>query len=149
MNNNSNFNSSPIWDTAGIAVSWICVIHCLLLPLAFSFLPVFGSLFPEQLETGLMALSVLIALISLLPAYFRHRSLKAMLLFIGGITLLLSADPLFEEQLMDKTVTMILGACLISGGHFLNRSLCRNCENCSAADECEIQIAPGSRHSLD
>jgi len=126
-------NSNSFWDKTGATVSWVCAVHCLAMPLMISFLPLLGISFlaPEGIEYLIIGISIVIALISLLPAYFKqHRKIRSLLLFVSGICFVIFADILFEESVYGKIVFVLMGASLITAAHFINRRLCRNCQNC-------------------
>lgn len=121
-------------DKTGAAISWICAIHCLAMPFAVSFLPLVGISFlaHEGVEYIFIAASVALALITLLPAYFKeHRKIRTLLLFAAGIVLVIFSDILFEENLSGKLLFVLTGAILITSAHFINRRLCLNCRKCS------------------
>ncbi len=122
-------------DMTGFAASRLCAMHCLALPLALSILPLIGLgvLLSETTEMAFIGISILIAALSLLPAYFReHHRLRAILFFTSGICLLVISRLLFEESLVLKAVFLITGGTLLTTAHFVNRRLCRECEVCQA-----------------
>lgn len=126
-------NSNGFWDKTGATVSWVCAVHCLAMPFIISFLPLLGISFlaHEGIEYIIIGFSIVIALVSLLPAYFRqHRKIRTLLLFISGICFFIFADILFEESLTGKITFVLIGASLVTSAHFINRRLCRNCQNC-------------------
>lgn len=137
-NNLQNLNSDGLLDKTGAAISWLCAAHCLAMPLLFSFLPLLGISFlmDEGVEYIIIGISVVIALISLLPAYFRqHHKLRTLFLFVSGICFVIFADILFEENLLWKLLFVLTGAVLITASHFINRKLCLDCRRC-AESEC-------------
>ncbi|MDQ3129266.1 MAG: MerC domain-containing protein [Acidobacteriota bacterium] len=126
-------NSNNLWDKTGITISWVCAAHCLAMPFIISFLPLLGISFlaHEGIEYVIIGFSIVIALITLLPAYFQqHRKIRTLLLYTSGICFVIFADMLFEESLSAKIIFVLIGACLVSSAHFINRKLCRNCEVC-------------------
>lgn len=134
-----NFQSlkpNSFWDKTGTTVSWLCAVHCLAMPFIISFLPLVGISFlaHEGIEYIIIGISVVIALISLLPAYFKqHRKIRTLLLFVSGICFIIFADILFKESLFGKITFVLIGASLVTSAHFINRVLCRNCQNCEEA----------------
>src|SRR5678815_4219830 len=81
------------WDGFGIATSVACAIHCAVLPMLVSSLPLFGINIIHNLffEWSMIALAFCIGSISLFHGYIKHhQSLTPILLFsIGFIFLLL------------------------------------------------------------
>lgn len=131
--NFQKLGSSGFWDKTGAAVSWACAVHCLAMPFIISFLPLLGVSFlaHEGIEFIIVGVSVAVALVSLLPAYFRqHRKIRTLLLFVSGICFVAFADKLFEDSFAGKIIFVLIGACLITSAHFINRRLCRSCQNC-------------------
>ncbi len=143
MNNLNNSNTlqsagtgSPGWlDSAGMAASWLCALHCLALPFAVSILPLLGLSFllSETTERVFIGISILIAGLSLMPAYFRqHRRISSLVLFTGGIGLIIFSHLLLEESFVFKAIFLITGGAVITTAHLVNRRLCRECGSCQA-----------------
>jgi 4-hydroxybenzoate polyprenyltransferase len=131
--NHDTTAASGFWDKTGAALSWACAVHCLAMPFLISLLPAAGFAFfaHEGIEYLFIGSSVLVASISLLPGFFRfHRNVNTLLLFAGGIALMISADGFFEENFAGKILTVAAGALFVTAAHALNRYLCRKCENC-------------------
>jgi hypothetical protein len=119
-------------DLTGAAVSWVCVVHCLVMPFFISLAPLIGISFlvDESIEQSIIGISVLIAAISLLPAFFRqHGKIRAIVLFVFGISLIVVSHAAFEESAM-RIPVLLAGAVLISAAHLINRHLCRICAVC-------------------
>jgi hypothetical protein len=122
-------------DTTGVVVSWLCVVHCLVLPFTVALLPFagLGVLLDETAEWGIVAASAVVAGVSLLPAFFRrHRKFRPVVLFASGLGLLLTARIAFEGDLVAQAVFLLTGALLITAAHIINRRLWRDCAMCTA-----------------
>lgn len=120
-------------DSTGTMVSWACAVHCLALPFAVAFLPLIGLSFllDERVEWTIIGGSILIGVLSFLPAYFRqHGKLRATALFLAGISLIIAAHLLFEDSFAAQMVFILSGAILITAAHLVNRHLCRSCARC-------------------
>ncbi|MBS1793273.1 MAG: MerC domain-containing protein [Acidobacteria bacterium] len=120
-------------DALGIAASWTCAAHCLILPFFVAFLPIFGLgfLLDETTEKIFIGISSLLAAASLLPAYFReHRRLQPVLFAFGGIGLIVLTHLMFEERRFLKFSCLLGGAILLSSGHLLNLRFRRRCPHC-------------------
>ncbi len=132
--NFQTFNSNGLLDKTGATFSWLCAMHCLAMPFLISFLPLLGVSFlaHEGIEYIIVGISIVIALVTLLPAYFKqHRKIRTLLLFVSGICFVVFADLLFEESIFGKIIFVSVGAMFITTAHFINRRLCRNCQNCA------------------
>lgn len=78
------------WDALGAALSGLCIVHCLLMPLAIAYVPLLkfewleGESFHRWLAIGALGIGGL----SFLPGYLRHRRLSVLLLALTGLSLL-------------------------------------------------------------
>ena len=112
------------WDMMGIATSVACAIHCALLPLLVSSLPLLGiDLVSNALfEWGMIILAFLVGVYSLLHGYrTHHHSSNPMLLFSAGFILLL-----LKQFFHAYSVWFLVPAvALMIAAHYINYTLCR------------------------
>ncbi len=131
--NLQTFQSNGFWDKTGAAVSWLCAIHCLILPFAIAALPFLGLSFllDENIEWLIISVSIIVALISLLPAYFhQHRKIRVLIAFVVGIGFIVSSHLFLEERIALKIPFILLGAISVSAAHLINYRACRKCAKC-------------------
>lgn len=107
------------WDTAGIITSIACAIHCALLPVLVTSLPVFGVDLIENayFEWGMILLTLLIGCYALIHGYVKHhRSFLPLAIFLSGFTLLVLKQfvPVYETWLLAIAVAAIIAA------HYIN-----------------------------
>lgn len=118
-------------DKVGIGASLLCAIHCALLPLFFTTLPLMSIeiLENEQVELGFILFSLIVGCFALYNGYKRHH-LKTLPLFVfvAGIALLLFANFLLEDS--RETIVKITGAATIIIAHILNWHFCKQCTIC-------------------
>ncbi len=78
-------------DLLGAFTAMLCAIHCALLPLAVSLLPLAGLsvLTGEGVEWMLLLSSAILAGTSLRSGYLRHRSRRPMALLSGALALMI------------------------------------------------------------
>lgn len=111
------------WDSFGIATSLACAIHCAILPLLLTSLPLFGINIIHNMvfEWGMIALAFAIGAYSLLHGYFvHHHSLAPMLIFTCGFFFLVLKQIFHQYELW-----LLLPAIpLIIYGHLLNYKTC-------------------------
>lgn len=123
-----------VWlDRIGTTASWICAVHCLVLPLFVVSLPVIGLgfLLEEATERIFILFSSVIAALSLIPAYFwEHRKIQPIFLASSGISLIVLTHLLFEDNWLLKFIFLVFGALLLTTAHLLNRRFCRDCVVC-------------------
>lgn len=107
----------------GIGTSVACAIHCALLPVVVSSLPVFGINIIHNgfFEWGMIALAFLVGIYSLYHGFTRHhRNWQPVLLFAAGFAFLVSKQFIrqWEFQLLAPAVVLIITA------HYRNYQLC-------------------------
>jgi uncharacterized membrane protein YoaK (UPF0700 family) len=122
------------WDAFGIAASVACAIHCAVLPLLLSSLPLFGINIIENqgFEFIMIALAFIVGVYSLYHGRKKHHhSYYPMLLFAAGISLLFIKSMLHSHSLM----LLLPAVSLVVIAHYLNYKLCR-VHNHAHADDC-------------
>lgn len=122
------------WDWLGISASVICAIHCALLPLLLTSLPLFGINIIHHLgfELGMIALALVIGSYSMYHGYKKHhhRLTPWVLFLLGGAFLILKQIfPDYQLLLLIPAVVLIIYA------HLLNVRSCRS-HNHAHADDC-------------
>ncbi|MFY8128986.1 MAG: MerC domain-containing protein [Chitinophagaceae bacterium] len=123
------------WDALGIATTVACAIHCAILPLAVSSLPIFGINIIDNtfFEYGMIALAFLIGFIALFHGFKKHHhSLMPILLFSMGMLFLVCKQVWHSYQLYFLFPAVIL----ILVAHFYNYKLCRH-HNHAHKDDCD------------
>jgi uncharacterized membrane protein YoaK (UPF0700 family) len=122
------------WDAFGIAASVACAIHCAVLPLLLSSLPLFGINIIENqgFEFIMIALAFIVGVYSLYHGRKKHHhSYYPMLLFAVGIGILFIKSILHSHSLM----LLLPAVSLVVIAHYLNYKLCR-VHNHAHADDC-------------
>lgn len=118
------------WDTFGIGVSTVCMIHCLAVPVLFSILPL-SSVLP-----GLHGWVHPIFMATLLPViYFAakksHYDRLITGLLVGGFLMLaagwIGGHEWFGHEF--ETVTTIVGSVVLVAGHWRNYRHHQTCRN--------------------
>jgi len=122
------------WDALGIGASLACAIHCALLPLFLSSLPLFGINIIHHVgfEAGMIVLAFCIGSYSLYHGYKKHHhSLLPISLFIAGM-LFLVLKQFFVQY---ETWLLIPAVVLIIIAHLINYKSCR-VHNHAHKDDC-------------
>jgi len=112
------------WDAMGIATSVACAIHCAILPIIVSALPIFGFdiVHNPVFEWGMISIAFCIGFFSLFHGYIKHhRSFTPILIFSAGFIFLILKQifPLLEYWFLALAVTLIVTA------HFYNYRACQ------------------------
>jgi tetrahydromethanopterin S-methyltransferase subunit C len=112
------------WDGLGIFTSILCAIHCALLPLVVSFLPLLGLGFIRHplFEYGMIGLAFIIGTSALWHGFNRHHHrLTPWLLFAGGMMMLIAKEVWGRYELYFLPVAVVL----IISAHVVNYRLSR------------------------
>lgn len=130
MNDRTELDNSSRLDTLGATASFLCAVHCALMPLVASLLPLagLGFLADERTEWLLLAVSLTLGIKSLWPCYrYWHFKPQPLWLLAGGAGLLLSARLLLAEESPWEVPTVVTGALLLVSAHLYNQRLYRQC----------------------
>jgi len=123
------------WDALGIGASLACAIHCALLPLFFTSLPLFGFNIIHHLgfEIGMIGLSLAIGMYSLWHGFRKHHhSLLPIGLFVAGFIFLVLKQFFLEYH----NWLLVPAVLLIVTAHINNYRSCQ-VHNHAHADDCD------------
>ena len=123
------------WDAMGVTVSVACAIHCAILPLAISSLPLFGINIIENplFEYGMIALAFIVGSYSLYHGFKKHHhSWMPFILFSFGMFFLIIKQIFHDWHLY----LLIPAVVLIILSHFLNYKFCRR-HNHAHKEDCD------------
>lgn len=112
------------WDALGITTSLACAIHCALLPLFLTSLPIFGFEIIENqvFEIIMVSLAFCIGIYSLYHGYKKHHhSFAPMFVFSLGFAFLVM-KLFFVEYERWLLIPAVIG---IVAGHIINYKSCR------------------------
>jgi MerC mercury resistance protein len=120
-------------DTLGISASLVCAIHCAVLPLFFSSLPVLGLeiLHNKLFEYSMIGVAAIIGCYSLYHGFIKHHHKKLpLLVFITGLIFLILKEVFIPIELL----LLLPAATLIISAHILNFRFCRQANHCHEND---------------
>ncbi len=123
------------WDALGVTVSVACAIHCAILPLAISSLPLFGINIIENavFEYGMIALAFVVGSYSLYHGFKKHHhNWLPLILFSVGMFFLVIKQVFHNWHLY----LLIPAVLFIIGSHFLNYKFCRR-HNHAHKEDCD------------
>lgn len=118
------------WDALGIGTSIACAIHCALLPVLMSTLPVFGINIIHNVffEWGMIILAFVVGSYSLFHGYVKHhRSGLPVFVFSLGFVFLVLKQFLVQYEIP----FLLVAVALIISAHFYNYRLCHR-SKCSS-----------------
>ncbi|MEO8765271.1 MAG: MerC domain-containing protein [Ginsengibacter sp.] len=126
----NNFLKRINLDFMGMATSVACAIHCAILPLVITSLPVFGVNIINNsfFEWIMIGIAFTVGCFALTHGYQRHhRDLKPLFIFIAGFIFLLLKQVFYRQEF----IFLIPAVCLILYAHFLNFRLCSQSRACN------------------
>ena len=115
-------------DLIGFGASFLCAIHCALLPFVISILPIAGLEFLENewVEYSIIILSFILASTALTHGYTsHHRSFTPLIIVVSGFLSICLGHSIFEEGNYFETVLTVMGALIIAVAHVVNWNLVR------------------------
>jgi hypothetical protein len=123
-------NTKLNWDGLGIATSLACAVHCAVLPLVVTSLPLFGNniIHNQWFEWGMIIVAFGVGAYSLVHGYIKHHgSVKPLTIFTTGFLFLITKQFFhgYENWLLLPAVLLIVGA------HYYNYRLCHK-SKCSS-----------------
>lgn len=114
------------WDAIGIAASFACAIHCVLLPLIFTTLTLFGIEFLENvyLEIVTILVSMTAGSWALIKGYRKHTNKTLIILFATGLVCMITGNLLPAQSA--EIICKLAGSLLIIIAHLKNVRQCRH-----------------------
>jgi hypothetical protein len=114
-----NFIKKINWDMMGMITSIACAIHCAILPLILTSLPLFGIniINNAEFEWTMITIAFMVGCYALLHCYKQHhKSFKPLLIFSAGFIFLILKQIFYTHEFifLSPAVFLILYA------HFLN-----------------------------
>ncbi len=110
-------------DRVGAAASFLCAIHCAALPFVLALLPLLGLGFlaDHRFERAFVVFACVLALVSLLSGYRRHRRGAPLRLALPGLALLLLGVTVGESHsIAVHSALVTCGGLLVAAAHFIN-----------------------------
>ncbi len=128
---NSSANQSDALDKAAVALSGLCLLHCLLLPIIITLLPFLDQFSDRHLHAEILIIVLPLSLIALTIGFRRHADKRVVGLGFAGLLLLLVGATLAHSLygvVADRTLT-ITGSVILALAHYRNSRLSRGCRN--------------------
>lgn len=122
-------------DRAGATASFLCALHCAVMPFIVTVLPVLGLGFlsSEPVEWALLACSATLGTLSLCAGFREHRKRRVFGVLGLALALLVAGRILHEHHLGPwGPIALVLGGFTMMSAHVFNRALCRSCRACAS-----------------
>ena len=131
-------NIQAIADKSAIALSFLCALHCLLLPAAIVLYPSTLGFLPgdESVHFALLFVVIPISAYALIKGGKVHKSRKVFITGISGLLVLVAAVVLGHDivgEIGEKILT-VLGSIIVIIAHIQNHLICR-ATDCECHDE--------------
>jgi len=125
---NSSANQTDMLDKAAVALSGLCLLHCLLMPVIITVLPFFDQFGDRHLHAEVLIIVLPISLIALTLGFRRHADKRIVGWGIVGLTLLIVGATLAHNNygvVADRMLT-ITGSIILAVAHYRNSRLSRS-----------------------
>jgi MerC mercury resistance protein len=121
-------------DRIGAGVSFVCAVHCALMPFVIALLPFVGHSFlaDGRLENIIVAISITLAGLSVWAGIRVHGERRLLIPFGAALVLIIAGRG--SEGGVWEMPCMVLGGLLFVYGHFVNHRLRHCVQPCCAAD---------------
>ena len=116
-------------DRFGATASFLCAIHCALLPFVVAALPALGLGFlaDHRYERGFILFATLLALTSIAIGFRRHQRFGAFWFLVPGVALLLAGAALALDDATNLHIVLVaIGGTLVACAHVVNLRLSHN-----------------------
>ncbi|MGF7079623.1 MerC domain-containing protein [Mucilaginibacter sp. UYCu711] len=123
------FKKEARLDNIGMVTSTLCAIHCAIVPLLLSGLPLIGLGFLKEpwVEWSMIALSFFIALSSIGRCFIsRHRKILPLVIMLTGFAFIISGHIAKQEYF--EILMVPLGGLIIASAHFVNHKCLCSCD---------------------
>ncbi|WP_231459587.1 MerC domain-containing protein [Pedobacter sp. Leaf132] len=115
-------------DSLGITASVLCAIHCALVPLLITFLPLWGLSFlaNEWVEISMILVSLILGIWSLSISYRKeHRTIYPTVILVLGFALIATGH--FSGYDFLEPILIPIGGIVIATAHFINLKYVKSC----------------------
>jgi hypothetical protein len=119
-------------DRFGFAASFLCAIHCALVPLALALLPAFGltAVGWVDIDQAFVVFATLLGATTMSLGYRRHRAFRAWALLLPGLGLVWAgAFSALHTHGITHAAVMVAGGLLLAAAHLANLRLTHAADN--------------------
>ena len=108
------------FDRIGIALSSICLVHCLALPLIVASLPALGEVLPPDfwVHAALIGFALPVTGFTLWRGYLAHRNPRPLLIGTFGLAVVLWG--LLTPDVVAAAVLTVTGGLIVACAHLMN-----------------------------
>lgn len=128
----STSESAGYFDRAAIALSGLCILHCLAMPLVLLLLPFLGQFADGHFHLQMLIVVVPVSTVALLLGFRHHRQTTILVGGLAGMLLLFVGGTWAHNEfgvVADRLLT-ICGSLVLATAHFYNSRLSRTRRTC-------------------
>ena len=126
MSDTSSITWGRTADRIGVALSFGCLIHCIVMPFLIPLLPLLGFMADERIHGFLAVTLFAIAGFSFIRGYRFHRKVSIVVMGLSGVCLLFAGASLPESApAWGEAGLTSAGGMLLISAHILNIRHCR------------------------
>ena len=120
-------DSGTLLDRAAIALSGLCMLHCLALPIVLIAAPVLQRYTGQHFHLQFLVFVVPVSLYALAVGYRRHRHVGILTTGLAGLTVLLIGATWVHHEfgLAADTLVTVSGSLILATAHYCNSRLAR------------------------
>ena len=117
-----------ILDRAAIALSGLCLVHCLFLPVFIAATPFLTTLDPGHLHMQMLILVVPVSLFAFALGFRRHRNRPPVAWGLVGLAVLVFGGTVAHARygLVADTMLTVIGSLILAVAHYYNNRLTRH-----------------------
>jgi hypothetical protein len=115
-------------DQLAVALSGLCLLHCLLLPFVVAVLPFLGQFSDDHLHAEMLIVVIPVSVVALALGYRRHRHTGVVVAGIAGIAVLTIGGTVAHSAyglLADRALTVV-GSITLAFTHYRNFRLSKS-----------------------
>lgn len=120
-------------DWLGVALSLLCLVHCVGMSVAMALMPVVGQEVNHSHAHLWFALGVVvIGALAFARGFCKHKRLDVVLCGLLGVGLLIVGLIVEEHSMISGIAITVLGSVILISSHLRNSRLGSNCNSCSS-----------------
>lgn len=120
------------WDRVGVALSLLCLLHCIATPLIILSLPILARYYLANpiFHLFLAIMIVPVGLWSFVKGFKHHRSYRPLALGVPGMALVALTPYLVHVQgfRLPEQISVVIGSCMLITAHVINQKSCKTCK---------------------